>query len=643
MSVGTAGLQKGLAAASSAVSSFQGGITNSVGKAMSGFATLGLAIDGISKAMGAITMPLSLSAEMEQTAVSFKVLLGSAQEAQTVMGDLKKFAASTPFEFPELAQAAKGLIAFGVTSKDLIPTMTRLGDVSSGLGIPLKDLSEIYGKAKVQGRLFMEDINQLQGRGINVTKEFAKQFGVTEEAVRELVSSGKINFGNLEKAFASMSGAGGQFSGMMAEQSQTMSGLWSTAKDNVTAMLTKIGDAIIKTFDLKGALSGMMVWADSVMPIFDKVLENIQSMVGAVQPYVAQFLGVVGSGLSKLTGVWSGGMSQLTGVTSVSFEGVMSVITNVMDTVTPILIQSFNIWIATQTMVANAFIAGMNAIGQAFSYVTGVVSSTFLPTWKQVKSFIQDSMIIAEFAITHWKDLTTIAFNSVVIAVLSFAGQIKHTFTTVIPAYAMWLYDNWSNILHDMGEFAGVTFYNLSNNIVKIFQNLPGLISGATDFSSIWTPLTEGAIYALKGLPEIPERVMGQMEKTLLDDNKRIKAAMEKDFGKFYDERTKQLEPPKAVIKAMEQLKAPEVAKKLETPATAPAGTGKLKLASNAEFGSKEARQSILNFAMGGDKKGKDAIADVAKTSKLQLAEQQKQTASLAKIADKAKEEILAF
>ena len=33
------------------------------------------------------------------------------------------------------------------------------GDVASGLGIPLGELSEIYGKARVQGTLFAEDLN----------------------------------------------------------------------------------------------------------------------------------------------------------------------------------------------------------------------------------------------------------------------------------------------------------------------------------------------------------------------------------------------------------------------------------------------------------------------------------------------------
>jgi hypothetical protein len=45
-------------------------------------------------------------------------------------------------------------------------TLRRIGDVSAGVQAPVGEIVELYGKARVQGRLFAEDINQLTGRGI---------------------------------------------------------------------------------------------------------------------------------------------------------------------------------------------------------------------------------------------------------------------------------------------------------------------------------------------------------------------------------------------------------------------------------------------------------------------------------------------
>ena len=160
-------------------------------------------------------------------------MLGDADKAGALLKDLSKFAAETPFEFPEIANAGKSLLAFGFTADTIKDNLRRLGDVASSLNIPLGDLTEIYGKARTQGRLFSEDINQLTGRGIPIIAELAKQFNVAESEVKNMVEKGKVGFPELQKAMEAMTNEGGKFAGGMANQSQTLNGLLSTAKDNL--------------------------------------------------------------------------------------------------------------------------------------------------------------------------------------------------------------------------------------------------------------------------------------------------------------------------------------------------------------------------------------------------------------------------
>lgn len=49
---------------------------------------------------------------MEQTNIAFKVLIGNEEEAMSLLSDIQKLAAETPFEFPELAKGAKMLSAY---------------------------------------------------------------------------------------------------------------------------------------------------------------------------------------------------------------------------------------------------------------------------------------------------------------------------------------------------------------------------------------------------------------------------------------------------------------------------------------------------------------------------------------------------
>lgn len=197
--------------------------------------------------LGAVKWGVGLAAEAEQANVAFKVLLGSQEKATKLQKDIQELAAATPFQLEELRDGSRNLAAFGFEAERIPMVLRRLGDLAAGTNQPIKELAEIFGKAKVQGRLFMEDINQLTGRGIPVIQELAKQFGVAESEVRKLVETGKVNFGNLQKALESLTADGGKFGGLMAEQSKTIAGQWSTVKDSFAAMARELGTTLLPT------------------------------------------------------------------------------------------------------------------------------------------------------------------------------------------------------------------------------------------------------------------------------------------------------------------------------------------------------------------------------------------------------------
>ena len=243
--VDTAALQRGLNNAESSLTSF-GRKAESIGTKLSIAVSAPLAL--IAK------NAISASGEFESLNVSFGVMLKSMDKGKELMQDLQKFNLSTPFEFTEIAGASKSLLAFGFAQKQIIPNLSMIGDLSSALGINIKDLADIYGKAKVQGTLFAEDINQLTGRGIPIIAEFAKQFGVSETSIKKMTSEGKISFANLEQAFVSMTSKGGQFFNMTAAQSGTLKGVLKNFSDSVTQSMTTLGDSIVKNLDLKNTI-----------------------------------------------------------------------------------------------------------------------------------------------------------------------------------------------------------------------------------------------------------------------------------------------------------------------------------------------------------------------------------------------------
>ena len=258
------------------------------------FGPVAIAIAGVGLAVAGVGAGLAfggkLVAEAEQAQVAFSVMLGSADQAKTVIGDLTQFAASTPFELPGLTDAAKKLLAFGSSADQVVPELRAIGDISAGIGAPIGEIAELYGKARVQGRLMAEDINQLTGRGIPIIAELAKQFNVTESEVKGLVSEGKVGFDNLQQAFVSMTSEGGQFAGLMAAQSQTLSGLVSTLRDNVGLLARDLTADLFERIELKGLIADFTEAIPLIKGVLAGVLEFAYSGLGEV----AKWFGVTG-------------------------------------------------------------------------------------------------------------------------------------------------------------------------------------------------------------------------------------------------------------------------------------------------------------------------------------------------------------
>lgn len=209
----------------------------------------------------AVKSAIGLAAQVETVSTSFEVLLGSSGKAAAMMDQINKFAAETPFEQMELAGVAKQLLAYGTSAENIIPTMRQLGDIAALSGANLGDLAAIYGKIQAQGRMTAETLEAFQSRGIPITRELAKAFGVTEAEVRTLVSSGQVGFPQVQEAIKGLTGEGGQFAGGMEKLSKTTAGLWSTVTGNVKTALANVGAGLIEAFNIKP----MLAWAGSAL------------------------------------------------------------------------------------------------------------------------------------------------------------------------------------------------------------------------------------------------------------------------------------------------------------------------------------------------------------------------------------------
>jgi tape measure domain-containing protein len=225
--------------------------------------------------------------EFQQLNVAFTTMLGSKERADKLMQEVTQFAATTPFELSEVAGATRSLLAFGISADKIKETLRSLGDVSAGVGAPIQEIAEVYGKARVQGRLFAEDINQLTGRGIPIIQELAKQFGVAEDQVRGLVESGKVGFPQIEKAFQDLTSEGSKFGGLMEAQSKTLTGQLSNLSDAWNQMLNNIGKSG------EGIFSDAIQAATSLVNNYKDVIDILGLAAATYGSYKAALLATI--------------------------------------------------------------------------------------------------------------------------------------------------------------------------------------------------------------------------------------------------------------------------------------------------------------------------------------------------------------
>jgi len=288
-------LQRGLNTAESKITAF-GGKLERLGTGLSLAVSAPLLLIGKNS--------IKAAADFETLEVSFGTMLKSMDKGKDLMKDLQKYNLDTPFQSAEANNAAKSLLAFGFAQNQIIPQMRMIGDLSAGIGIPIKELADIYGKARVQGRLFAEDINQLTGRGIPIIAELAKQFGVSEQAIKKMTEDGKINFSNLEKAFVSMTSKGGQFYNMTANQSKTLAGIYSNFQDSVSQSLRVVGESIVKNLDLKTVVPKMSQMLGDLAKSFSELSPQAQKaivVIGGIAVVLPPLLALAGTVLPAIS------------------------------------------------------------------------------------------------------------------------------------------------------------------------------------------------------------------------------------------------------------------------------------------------------------------------------------------------------
>ena len=322
------------------------------------FLKMGAIIGGIALAAttagNALGMIVGNAAKMESLNAEFSVMLGSSAKASELINKIKIMAAATPFETADLVQNTKTLIQFGVAEKDVMSTLSMLGDVAGTSKERLSSLSLVFGQIASAGKLQGQDLLQLINVGFNPLKEISDRTGESMDSLRTKMEKGQISFAMVKDSFKAATSAGGTFFKNMETQSQTFSGLTSTLSDNINMAATGIGTVMLPV--LKDMTKEAINMTQGITDFINsaKGMKIIQSIVGDVY---GGFL-VLKESVSIIGQNAFSGLSEIFNTITKNFEDLFGSVdkTNIIFTVLAGVIQFVNSSIAVAVKIIKMII-----------------------------------------------------------------------------------------------------------------------------------------------------------------------------------------------------------------------------------------------------------------------------------------------
>lgn len=227
---------------------------------------------------------IEATGKMQQLQVALSTILQDKSKADQLIADIVQFAAKTPFNLDDVATGAKQLLAYGSSADNVVNELSMLGDVASGLQIPIGQLIYLYGTLRTQGRAMTVDIRQFAGRGIPIYEELAKVLGVSKDQVGELVKEGKVGFKEVEQAFKNMTSEGGKFANLMESSAGTWPQRLSNIEDTLFQKMNEFGNKYKEVFEFG------IGTAEDLVESLDDVLSVMGGLIAAYGTYKAALI-----------------------------------------------------------------------------------------------------------------------------------------------------------------------------------------------------------------------------------------------------------------------------------------------------------------------------------------------------------------
>lgn len=219
-----------------------------------------------------IGMANEFSMEMEQAAISFKYLMGSAKEANSFIQALQDFAVESPLDTAGAEKSARMLMTMGIEAKNTIPVLRVLTDTATVAGGEIEDtvyrITLALGQMLQSGTVKMQEIRQLVNANIPIYDILQEELGLTAQQVSQI---GKEGVNSAKAVNAILRGLQKRFGGAAKEMQTTVKGALNAIKDSFMVLYNTM-------------ISGPYEWVRSRLVAISNVLTTMVAIIRRVGP-----------------------------------------------------------------------------------------------------------------------------------------------------------------------------------------------------------------------------------------------------------------------------------------------------------------------------------------------------------------------
>ena len=485
---------------------------------------VGKKVSVLSAAVGSLFVAgTKYNADMERYTTAFKTFLGSAEEAESVIENIKRQSETSPFETADLIKSNQMLITTGENAEDAQKTISALADavaLTGGGNDELTRMAQNLQQIKNIGKASGADIKQFGMAGIDVYGLLADSMGKTTQEIKKM----DITYEELSIALQKGASEGGKYFNGQAQMAETLTGQVGKLKKSFKDLTGELSKSLYPT--IKKVTDGLQKFVDWFKKLDDgtkAIIAKIGVVITALGPALVILGKLITTGgqifgtLSKVAGIIakvSSSTSGLSGVIS-ALSGPIGIIIAAIAALVAAIVYFYNtnedfinkvndVWNGICTMFTEQVMPILEELWQTISELVKQIIDIVMDLWKKIEPIILEML---NWMLDFWEN----TLKDIVVQVIEFVAKLykfqAEIYSKFILPIMKFLLDILWPVIEKVVKNVIERTQGVMDHIGKIIGSIMGVLNGIIDFvSGVFSGDWEKA---WKGIQDIFSNLMG--------------------------------------------------------------------------------------------------------------------------------------